>query len=372
LGSDVAVGTYVPNYRNLISTKASATSAYNRTLYNVNQAGYFDAHVRQISNHKNYTKVWGWKTGADATANNTTNDFATSEIALSKIRSKIESDEADFAVMENLLQDAYEFRRTINDGLDSTRDLLRNVAGLTARRSWRGRYSRKDIVKNVADLYLTYVFGINPTIEDAKNLAASIDSYLKREDRVKHFHAQHYTDSTAGKFTSKQSLATGINIELTSMAYRRYSVRFIDAHLFNVVSGNNYAALSEHFHLAPTDFIPMAWELLPWSWLGDYVATMGDLIHDTFQSNTDRSIYACKNVKIEHNVITSARLIPTAGWEMLRCESRPNVLSTGAFARIPINGLPTRSFRFRSDAEIQHNSTKKLANIMAVIIGRSK
>lgn len=372
IGSNTRSGSTVPDYRQRIAKKISASSNYNRTWCNVKSPGSFFVFATKDSEpERTHSTIWGWYDGYTALANNTSLDAATRDIALAKIKAKIASDDADYSVLENLPQDIYQFEDTIHSGLDSTAKLVKAVTRLVQRKGSSAK-NISYLLQSVADLWLNFSFGINPTIQDAKDFAASIQSFLNRHDRVKHFHAQHYNDQKASRVSPGLTMCSGINGYVTSEVYRKYSQKYISAHIFRTVSGNNYGAFADHFHLAPSDFIPMIWELLPWSWLIDYVSTCGAVISDTFTSSSDSSLYNCGNTRIEYNMINTIDFRATKGWTIHQKQYSPRVISTGQFSRTSFTTLPMRSFRFKTSSEIGDHDITKLLNLLAVLKGQSR
>lgn len=368
IGSESKGGYENPDWELDIANKLDASTNYSRTYYTVHDPGYFDIKVKKKGS-SDWARTWGFITsmGPFATVGWAAyDDSVTRDIAVTKIKRKIASDKEDYAVLTNLVQDIYEFRRTIHGTMDSILSLLRNVSRLINR---PGRVIRSGmLLEDIASLYLAWTFGINPTIQDAKDLGKSIDAYIKRTDHTKRFQGSHYSDGHKGQ-PSTFKPTFGITLKLTESVARRYSCKYISGHRLQLLSGNNYG-LADHFHLAPTDFIPMAWELLPWSWLWDYVFNIGPFLDDLFQSTLDTSYYNVQCVNERRVYVANHDVIIDPSWELIDKTVSPRLVTCGTFTRTPMAHLPGRILRLRTQYEIEKNLTNKIANIAAVLVTR--
>jgi len=364
IGTEFKQGFLNPNHKIDIIKKRDASTNYKRTWFR-NQPGSFFAEARRTSGNKNdYVRYWGWTSSLSYRPTSDYNDAVVRDIALTKIKRKIASDKEDYAVLTNLVQDVYEFRRTINGTLDSILGLSRNVTKLL-----RGRGSVASLLLNVSELYLSWVFGINPTIQDAKDLGKSIDAYIKRTDHFKRFQAYHW-DVTSDSGLYQPSSPFGMFVKFREQSVRKYSCKYISGHYLDLRSGNNYG-LCDHFHLAPTDFIPLAWELLPWSWFLDYFFTIGPFLTDTFQSTVNTSVYNTETLRSNVSWISHVEVTPRPGWAITSFTNSPKVVQCGDIVRNKTLTLPGRILRFRTPYELNLNAVSKSLNVLAVLASRS-
>lgn len=366
LGFESKSGSSVPNWKQLVERRLNASSPYSRSWFDLKQNGFLHVKLKAPPGYFiTSSETIGYITTGLDTYFDTEGDNITRDIALSKIKRKIQSDKGDYAAYTDLIQDVAEFRKTIYGTLDSIQNLLRDVQRVIQHGVGS---NRRAIVPQLAGLYLAWVFGINPTIQDAKALAAGIESYLKRKDFMKRYQAGHYRDS----FNSSRTIFRpnyGLSIDVVESIRRRYYCSYISGHIANLASSNDYGVV-KHFHLAPQDFIPALWEWLPWSWLVDYVFTVQPFLEDTFQSEVDTSIYNVEGVKIVKEYRCHTRVIPDAGWTILRNENIDRQWQSGTFIRTPMQNLPGRMLRFHTEYEINKNLGNKLANIIAVMLTR--
>lgn len=356
-------GSPVANWKQKVKDLQDASSGYFRQWGKFDEEGYFDVTVKKLAS-RDWTRAYGYTSALPVWSGGWSYDDAvTRDIAVTKIKRKIASDKGDFAVYTNLLQDVYEFRRTITGSMDSLVNLSQNMGKLLGSRRTGGKAG---LVRNLAELYLQWTFGINPTLRDAKELAESIQKYLDRNDHVKRFQASHYFDTNKSQVSTIQPI-NGMTLKISEVFSRRYSCKYTSGHNMTLASGNNYG-LYDHFHLAPSDFIPTLWELLPWTWVWDYMFTIGPFLTDTFQSNTDFSFYDVSSITEQRYFKAHIDVIPGAGWAVTNKVIRPRALSYGKFTRTPLAHLPGRMLRLRTEYEMGTNVWNKLMNLLAVLV----
>lgn len=363
IGSCHKLGTDNPNFRNQIINLQDASTDYLRHWVNPEVEGWIDVTSVYQQDPGTWSRCFGyWASLNTSSITDSYEEAVTRDIALSKIKRKIASDKEDYAVLTNLVQDVYEFQKTIHGTLDSIANLLKNFQHVLNRHRPGGKAGT---LRAIADLYLSWTFGINPTIKDAIELAKSIQAYIDRKDHVKRFQASHYSDMNKVQISTHDPIY-GISLDFTEVLSRRYSCKYISTHNMQLLSGNNYG-LSDHFHLAPTDFVPMLWELLPWSWLVDYFVTVGPWLDDVFQSEIHSSIYNLQCIMDRVAYAADVQVRPYPGWVITNKTVIPRRLDGGTFTRTRLAALPGRMLRFRTKYELENNVLKKLTNLVAVL-----
>lgn len=371
LGYDEKSGFGNPIWRTQVKDKVNATTPYTRSWYRTSvEKPKFHLKVSSTSNPIGVEFLGNVRPSPYTSAILFGLDKSViDDIALKKIKAKIASDKGDFAVMSNMLQDIYELRKTIVGPMQSISSLIRNVLNMFEMFS-RNRMSRTALIQDVGNLWLAWSFGIKPTLADAAELSESIQAFLNRKDHIKHFGASHYGEV----FDSLNStLRTGyVDLNTSTAIARRYSCRYLDARLINFTSGLNYAALNEQFHLSWSDFVPTLWELLPWTWLFDYVWNVGEVLTDLFQSSSDQSKYVVKTTKDEYIVSTDMQPVPMAGYHIDAFNHDSDVHNFGSFVRSTHPSLPRRIFRFHTKYEIEKNLVNKTLNLISVAAGRTR
>lgn len=133
--------------------------------------------------------------------------------------------------------------------------------------------NRKDIQKNLSGLYLEYVFGIVPFINDVKDVIEAIDS------------------ASRPKVTVVSGFGKDENIVNSTARTQIREIAFLESRTDSTETSVRYKVglkldtwapstdrLAESLGFTFQEFIPSIYELLPWSFLVDYFANIGDII----------------------------------------------------------------------------------------------
>ena len=140
--------------------------------------------------------------------------------------------------------------------------------------------------KAIGDLWLENAFGWNPLINDIKDAAKAISRLNeKRESKIISAGGFDMKDSTSSlpardkgsiEYFSGTSGGKGLWLRCNANCYERCIVRYkgrLDAQV-RTQGWDNW----DLFGFRTEDFIPAAWELLPWSFLADYFSNIGDCL----------------------------------------------------------------------------------------------
>lgn len=175
-------------------------------------------------------------------------------------------------------QDLGEIRETIRmirHPFQGIRDAT--IDYLTALKRVKNRYGRSPhaMTKHAAGAYLEYRFGVLPLAEDIQQLA--LDAHRGRWPR-------YNIDVRASEFYSaserRTSLAYGnFTASATIKALRRssYGLRY-RGQVFTNSSADGKISKLQALRLLPEDFVPTLWDLIPYSWMIDYFANIGEIL----------------------------------------------------------------------------------------------
>jgi hypothetical protein len=237
------------------------------------------------------------------------------------------------------------------------------------------RASPKHWVKTISGLWLEKVFGWDPLLHDIEDAYEAYQRALYKlvTSRVVSASYKDYADRTSSltsvdRSTTLQNV-NGVGIYtrwnglLTEYCQIRYKGR-VDLDV-EATKWDNLAL----FGFKPNEFIPTAWELLPWSFLADYFVNIGDILTASVTS-TRGVAYANKTVRRStfyqgSGVIDSAFSLAAVGagfvgycggslgkWEL---ERKTVVRSSGS-------GVPMPTLQFSLGL-----SDKQLFNIAALL-----
>jgi hypothetical protein len=163
----------------------------------------------------------------------------------------------------------------------------------------KNRYKRSapSLAKALADTYLEFHFGVQPLVDDVAQVIADADRFRFVEYPVSASAHEKFQGASStftpfiGLWASTPSASQGI------VSNGTYSVRYKGA----VKSGCSASGRLGHvqaLRLLPKDWLPTAWDLLPYSWIADYFANIGDILQALsfcFQDLT----WGCKTIRTE-------------------------------------------------------------------------
>jgi hypothetical protein len=363
LGLDNKVGVNNTQWQYQIANHLNATTAYTRSAYEISSLGYYFGNSVQKSSPHNVSTTSGWDYLMPAFVVPSSLDVMVNDIALKKLKRKIDKAVGDFNVLVPI-GELKDLRGTLATSYGEIKRLLLALNAIK-----HGKIPRGDILKNAAEVWLNFSFGINPMINDVKDIMSSIESFNNRKNSTIHFRGAHSESFHSSTKVPTYSPIGGINIGHHSSVSHTISYRYIAAIRFSLLSGNNYG-IAEHLHFSPTEIIPVLWELLPWSWLFDYVSTTGDYFSDMFESKAGNTLYVVKNRRYTAN-FGQTTFINSLDFEThsnIHFRSVPLVGRRYEFSRESLAQIPHRAFRFKTFDEITGDPylAKKLLNLASI------
>lgn len=170
---------------------------------------------------------------------------------------------------------------------------LKRVNAENRRKYFKKDHARYDqnLVSAASGLWLEQAFGWSPLLKDIDDAQKAYNS-LFEIDRVVKCSAGG-TDSKLGAETVTSSTFTGTKLIFrvyTRLVYR-VKVRYKCA--VRARAASTAADRLQRFGFTPSEFAPTAWELLPWSFLIDYFANIGDMISASV-TDTSNVIWTAK------------------------------------------------------------------------------
>lgn len=155
------------------------------------------------------------------------------------------------------------------------------------------KYAR-NLSKIASGLWLENAFGWVPLLHDIDGARKAYDSLFEREDRIIKISAGGHD----AKDVSGPPVALGMQAGFISWIFSERKIEHVTVRYRGAVkaqAATTCADVGARFGFTPSEFIPTAWELLPWSFLVDYFANIGDilsaLVTDTSQvAWTNRSV----------------------------------------------------------------------------------
>jgi hypothetical protein len=364
-GFERKTGTSNPDWRVKIAKKQDASSAYYRTKIDcfVKPIYATGEELGVVDHRKAYTYNARW-TGPIPTSFPSTDAF-TEDVALSILKRKISEHEDHFNSLLPLAE-LHELRTTFRNSVELATDFLDTV--IRVKRKYKDvRYATKYLSK----AWLTFGFGIAPVIKDVSDLAKSISEYLLRTDHTAvlegHFTKQWSSGSSVLPADNPGSMA-GTDLKVHSTLVHKLTYMYKGGFNFALSSAVDYGAM-RHFGLRLENLTPTAWELIPFSWLMDYFATVGDCLEDTFIGTPVHVLYLNKTRSYKVQGQNRMEVVHRSPPGIRSLVSNPGscLWSYSEFERTVLGTLPHRVCRFRTIDEIGSYSLRKLLNLAAIL-----
>lgn len=161
-----------------------------------------------------------------------------------------------------------------------------------------------DVAKGISGAWLEYAFGWVPLISDMKSAVKAYERLIsEKTNLVEHIQAsftKEYDRSSEltgyDKFSTIASYCGTTQIPLRAKVkwQERATVRYKAAvrRELEATQWDDWAL----FGFQPQEFIPTAWELLPWSFLIDYFVNVDDILNAAV-TNTSNVVYVVKTVR---------------------------------------------------------------------------
>jgi hypothetical protein len=293
---------------------------------------------------------------------NNSQTIAADDIALKRLKQRLANDQGAFKALVPLaeLRETYGLLGSV---IDATTGLAKSLVELK-------HGNVRNVVSAASKAWLTFSFGVSPTVSDLNSAYESINSYIARADICQRYKgkAETFWLSTNSNL-SETSACEGMNWKNVMRRYENdYHVQYTAGVRMNLRSSNNYG-IGSHFGLNFGEIIPTAWELIPFSWIVDYFTTTGDFLSDTFTSGAGNTIYCCKSVKFEERASEIWNpIVISSTYEQTGGVSQVLKASSFLFQRSTLAALPHRSFRFKTQSEIAANSVNRLLNLTSLLL----
>lgn len=273
-------GSSLPNYKALIANAQSATTGFAATQVALRISPciiwmeFFTSGYRPTCQYHRKRKAW-WS-GPVYVANQKPS-LALSQKADNRART------AFYKKYENVLTSFSggtalgELRETLhmirNPAISIRKALGLHVDGLVKRRN----LSKGERLKAASDGWLEFQFGIAPLVNDVRDAVGYLEKRTKQlSQEVIPISADGQANDITCTMERSNLLDSAFYIWYERRASDTVSVRYSGAIKASVTGTSRVNASS--LGLAPRNFVPTIWELIPWSFAIDYFTNVGDVI----------------------------------------------------------------------------------------------
>jgi len=372
VGVDKKIGVSQPNWRQIIRNRADASTPYTREIIKTNLPEYYGRHVWYNALGKNVSYANGFSSGlVHIPSSIFADDAALADLALRRLNRKLDKARGDFKLIAPTVE-LREIRSTVRDLF---KYMAKNLPKLNKRNVLIfGKNLSSQVLGNhqlARNAWLQWSFGIQPLINDVENARKALANWRKAEHHI----PMRYSGGASKTWTASKKGSAGYLLPGASTTfsyadtdYCTLSYKYKALVDFGQFVSDNTYTMQDHFHLHLGDLVPAAYELIPFSWLVDYVSTLGAWLDDHFSSSTDRVIYAVKNRKFTiHRQVDVWPNQPIDQWRYT-----PLQIDSTVFNRVVLpKGLPNVELHFKSVDEILGNPYlyKQVLNLLAVAAG---
>jgi len=153
--------------------------------------------------------------------------------------------------------------------------------------------SIKHITKIAAETWLEYSFGWIPFVSDIEDAFTALDN-LRSEERTVNVSAGGQAEST-GSVGQDYPTVFGVmgHVRSASLTYRCH-VRIKGA--LRIQPQTTYVDHLKNWGVHTSQWVPIIWELVPWSFLVDYFTNIGDILNADNTLNS-RLVWCARGVK---------------------------------------------------------------------------
>lgn len=351
LGTDLQTGTTNPGFQDRILKGVDAGSAYRRVKFDCESGRTECSTVGTFYNGYRFETMYPSPLPSLLyNASDVTLD------ASNKLKRKLR----EFTGQSNQLTNLAELRdlpRTIKGVAGSATKLVKTVLDSNRRGA--------NLKKFASDQWLSWSFGVLPTLAAIDDAVSSVNSYLARDDhtiRDYGIFAKDWVSST----TSTRQGPMGCNYVARGQYKHNLSCKITSGFRFNLKSANDYT-MAKHLGFDISSVVPTAYELLPYSWLIDYFTTAGSFIEDQFSGNPGTSIYLYQTVILRIDGMETYEPKPFNGFLVDSFVTSPTKFKYFSLERTALSNLPRAPLRFKTSDEIASHAVNKLLNLAALL-----
>lgn len=224
----------------------------------------------------------------------------------------------------------------------------------------------RQVEKNLGDAYLEWQFGVKPLASDLESLCKA----LARQS----VHRQVGVQRISAKGSTRSNVTEQIGYDIAVNSGFKFRTRVVTVGTAEVVyrGGVRLEAIDPKtldpalFGFTPEQFLPTAWELLPWSFLIDYFVNIDDIIAG-WSTLTSRLAWSVKTTRQSYERTGYAETDNSiAPGTFLSCAPAKVIANTTSVDRQPYSGTYVPGLTF----SIPSFGDRKWLNIAALIASR--
>lgn len=188
---------------------------------------------------------------------------------------------------------ALELRRGLNHLIRTNVGIRNRTLREFKRNKINAKQARKQYAKAAAASWLEWRFGMIPLMSDISSAYEAFQK-LSATPLTEPFHFAASERSTSSKHVKRVYTAFFLSADMDIAAFHEVGVKYTGAVLSRVSTS---ASIQESLSVAPLDWVPTSWQLLPYSWIADYFFNIGEVLDAIVLAQRIRYAYCCENVR---------------------------------------------------------------------------
>lgn len=256
-----------------------------------------------------------------------------------------------------------ELRESINMIKNPTKALRASLGSYlsTAKKLKRKIKKKKTLQETIGETYLEYAFGWDPLVSDINE---AVEALSELQFLGKYLRA----DAQYEELVKSESKTIGLH---TFGAYDYSLLHTKRAHVtfrgyYSPTFGNPLALEARHLGFSFREILPTAWELLPWSFLVDYFANIGDIVQGFSYGRSGLKWSNYTRHYTDNEFCRSRGVRPNPGWSVIRGQPQHYHALKKKVLRETYNG------DFIPDLKFDLPSGKQWVNITALLAAHNK
>lgn len=375
-GSDILAGSNNKDWELKIAKDQDAGSAYTRrkvdsiTPFSCNGSGT-RLEPSSPSFYGNLHLLPSTLSVVDQTASVTSDQSGYRDRAVKSVKNKL-NDKAGRMQLLVPIAEVRDMHRTYQSMANLTISFLNSVVTSKKRFLRNPRQAVSNFTRWISDAWLTYSFGVSPTMGDFEQLCESITKRLDSKKHIREVGGCSLTRFTSGKqqfyvvgdFPAGANYCNRVDVNWTVVYKMLYL--FTAGRVVDFSSSTGMSSMNTQFQTNIQEVIPAAYELFPFSWLLDYFTSAGDVINDVFESPYGTTLYNYETRVSEWSIIGSSSPIYGSKFDGSVSATSQLAGSGKDIRRIKLANLPHQSLRIKTFDEISAHADKKLKNLFAI------
>jgi hypothetical protein len=223
------------------------------------------------------------------------------------------------------------------------------------------------VLRYAQDIWLNFSFGVAPLLRDTMAAGEALASYLSNDSTCRARLAKGKSREAVSQPVYRLSIDSSAYVNYYATLREKLYYGFVSGQDINLLASEAYNTFGAAFGLRAGDILPAAWELIPYSWVVDYLANVGPWIEDFFFDDGGAWIYGTESRKYVGVYELRPAVVLSNGAVLLNQFGTVGRGKVVQFDRTVLTSFPRVPLRLKTSDELAANAWTKLANLAAVL-----